>query len=165
MHLPDGFGFLFCFCFFSRVWKSPVQKGFNLPVDLRCFSPCAGPPASCQAALYSVLCTIKKFAFSLPSPWSIPLSCHQWSKVKVRRNFLSSPLPSLSSPSLPISIPPLPLPSSTSPHLFLLPSLSPSPPPTYLAFQWTVQLRAVCGTVTWRQKYIAALWPHVLKSG
>jgi hypothetical protein len=44
MHLPDGicsfqgFGGFLLVCFFSRVWKAyTVQKGFNLPVDLKYF--------------------------------------------------------------------------------------------------------------------------------
>lgn len=82
---------LFCFIFasFPECGKSTVQKGFNLPVDLKYFPPAQGRMQSCQAALYSVLCTIKKFAFSLPSAWNLPLSCPPWSHWKASRSHLA----------------------------------------------------------------------------
>lgn len=108
MHLPDGFGFfLFCFASFPECGKSTVQKGFNLPVDLKYF-PLRRAVCILPSCVYSVLCTIKKFAFSLPGVWNPPLSCPQRSNFKGNRStFLSPSLPlllSLSCWALPVDM-------------------------------------------------------------
>lgn len=78
-HAPPGwFYFFVCFVLllFQSVESLQCRKALTCQLIWNTF-PCAGPYASCQAALYSVLCTIKKFAFSLPSAWNPPLSCPQ----------------------------------------------------------------------------------------
>lgn len=76
-HAPPEWFWVFClfrFASFPECGKSTVQKGFNLPVDLKYF-PLRRAVCILPSCVYSVLCTIKKFAFSLPRVWNPPLSC------------------------------------------------------------------------------------------